>query len=600
MKYNELSRLKDLLADSEKYRQYLYSDSDWQRFEDYWMVKYPSNDDEILAVPTLVSDEMRLMNSIFGGEPYIEFTSDDVRDWAKMKIITAKINHLKNQVGLMVELEDAVQDAGTLGTGFILDGFGSQYGVDYNVPIIGYDSTRLDRRGRRIEYHDNISDNLPFSLRHHPSNIYVPPGTVNTRSAYGFFVQYMRHVDDVRGDEKLIAKHRDKVKPNVIGDYGGDQDKNYYGCMSDMVMLVDWYDLRNQRRITFTKDYPYALKDETDQITCRLNRLPLHTLIFNRNSRFFWGTSDFHLNESLAKEANDIRTMQMKIRHVQIMKAIYDKTMIEGNEDALESFENAAKAIESDDVMAMVGVETGGKGIDQFIKFVTPSQPWDLTQQYDLCKKDMRELLGMGDNQRGQLSTGRHTRYEAALAESHHDRSLSSRRRAIQQLITDVAYNWSQLIYDFCTEPEKCRTTDAYGNTVIVDFCGADLRGDYKINVNIEAMRMRNQEERVQEANMVLSQLAPLAQSGKINIDSLIRQWMTRVAEGWDIEAIMPGGAMSQAGPSMSFDQYQQRMMQQMNQMPPMPQGISSAMAMGRNPMAPRPITPPQPGGGRP
>jgi hypothetical protein len=202
------------------------------------------------------------------------------------------------------------------------------------------------------------------------------------------------------------------------------------------------------------------------------------------------------------------------------------------------------------------------------LAFVQPGQAYDFVTQLEIAKKEIETYgLGIGDNQRGLMSSGRHTKYETQVAEGYYDQAMWPRRRVIQKAILDVLYNWSKMIFDFWLEPRQVRTYDAAGRAVTVEFKGADLRGDYKFTVSLDSMRSKGHAERIEEANMMLYQSMPFTQMGIINPEGLYRQWATRMDSDWDIEALLPQ-AQPQAGGPVPFEQYQQQFMQQASQQP--------------------------------
>ena len=581
MRVQQLNKLKELRKQAEQFRINQISDREIDEYEELWEGEYDVTG-SMLPVPTLVSDAQRQLAGLVGGEPRIEITTKVPEKVAGARVNTEKQNHLIRQLRLMDQIADAAQDAVTIGTGFLLDGFGSQYGIHYNVSEQGFDHTRKDEAGERIEYHDDIYDNLPWTLRIHLTNVLVPANTVRIADATGMFIRYIRHIDDVRADEKLIKKHRMKVSPDAC--FSNADRQNDSDLDEDYVVLWDYYDLKTNHRTTFNENYSYALQDEVDELLIRLDRLPLHVIIFNKNSRKFYGSPDFRLLMPLAEEINDIRTMQMRLRHLEIVKGFYDKRMLEGMDD-MEAYEKAIENMTSDETMALIGINGDPKA---FINSWAPSQPYDLVPQIQLAKDEIEQFgLGIGKTQKGLMAEGRHTAFETKVTEGHHDRSMAPRRKVIANVITDIIINWSKLLFDFQIEPDIAKTHDAAGRPVTVQYTGQDIRGDYDYKISLESMRTKSQEERVEEANMILGQAQPFVEMGIINPMSLVTQWLSRIGSDWDTDSLMMQQSPPQA-PPMPFDQFQQGFMQQQQQAPQ--QGMPMMMPQG----------PPMPQQGRP
>jgi len=315
-------------------------------------------------------------------------------------------------------------------------------------------------------------------------------------------------------------------------DYGGSLIDSNLDAAEEYLQLWDFYDLRNSHRVTFAEDYPNALYDDVDEILIRLDRLPIHPIIFNNNPRYCYGTSDFHLQEAEADEVNDIRSMTKILRQRQIPKILYDlnKLASRGDTDAKANLE----ALMSDIMLAMVGVDGNP---NEMIKEFIPHQMPDFGIQLQTAKSEIEQFgsVAMGANQQGTLSSGRHTKYEAQLAQSHHEGSVMPRKIVVRDALIDAMYNWAQMIYDFWTEPQIVQTFDAAGNSVQVEFRGGDLKGDYRFNVNIESMLM----------------------NGVVNPHSLYRQYLSRLNSDWDIESLLMQPMQQQQ--QMPFDQFSQQ-----------------------------------------
>lgn len=587
MRINDLMKLKTVLRDAEAYRNSYYTRQDWAEYEELWEGNYnldklpDGTDNPTLTVPVLVSDAQRQMASILGNKPRLEVFTNDPEQYAAARVLGAKLTHLMGELDLMGQVREAVQDSVTCGTGFLMTGFGSQYGTHPDTVIDGFDRSRVDANGRRIEYQENLADNMPWTLRAHPAEILIPPGVMRMDSSYGYFHIYQRPVDAVHEDDKLFSKHRHKLEPDSAYDTltktsnrrTGDSAFGAIGregdtSETDLCTLVDWMDYRTNHRITFSPYYSYALRDEVDELLIRLDRLPLETIIFTQPSRGFWGTSDFKMQMPVANEYNDIRTQQAKHRQAQILKALIDRGFFE-DEDA-QGVEAAIEKLSNDQVAAFL---VGQGNPHDAIAFVTPGQPYDFLSQGDQCLRDIREFgAGIGPLQKGQMSPGRHTKYETQSAEGYHDQSMFPRREVVGKAIVHILQNWAKLMFDFWTEPQLCRTYNAAGDPVTVEFKGADLRGDYRFQLSLDSMRSKGQSERVEEANMILSQLQPFTQpdaSGKptVNARNLVKQYMSRLDSDWDVENLLEGQEEQQK-PPQQFGQFAQQFQQQQQDQP--------------------------------
>lgn len=561
MKPSEFKQLIEYQYDAEQYRDQTYTASQMTEYENYWENKYPGDNDDVLTVPTLVSDAQRQKASLVGGEPAVIIEAVNPVDTPRARVLEQQLNHMLVQLKFMDQLADAVQDTITLGTGILIDGFGSQFGTAKETTYEEYDRSGRDKDENLIEYNSNIYDNLPWTMRVHPSDFLVPPGVTRIEDCPGVWIRHVRHIDDVKNDEKLMKKHRTKITPDtMVGATGANPPKSLdqSRTIGQYVLLYNYYDFGKGKRITYNPNYGFPLADEVDEIMLRIERLPGHSIIFNKNSRKFWGTSDFDLMSSISMEINDARTMQMLLRRLQVVKGFYNKEMVEAGDDP--GMENdVLKKMMSEKVMALIGVNGNPA---EFFQAVSPQQPYDIIPQINLAKDELEQFgLAVGKLQKGQLSGGRHTKYETQAAEAHHERSMAPRSMEIRNVILDVMRNWSELIFDFWIEPRVVQTYDAAGFPVTVQFKGEDLRGNYNFKMSLDSLRTKSQDERIEEANLILAQASkftqPLVpgQPAPIDPNALIRQYLSRIGSDWDIESILSGGRPPVTQP-VPFEQF--------------------------------------------
>ena len=580
-KSKELEKIKERLLQAISYRQYLYKDKDWENFEQYWMGNYPVHQNieaMSIRIPILVADAQRQKAELLGREPMIEVEATDPEDVPSARIHQIILNKIFKDSHVFEQTLDAIQDSLTLGTGFMMDGYGSQYGTYSETAIIGFDSS-MQGKSERIEYDDYLSEDAPWSMRVHPMDIYLPVGTVRLNQAYGYFQRYSRHIDEVRQDTKLNA-NRMKIRPNMKVDYMGPAhaksiqrpeflDKEY-------VILWDWMDLRTNMRTTFSFDSPHVLYQGVDEILIRLNRLNIHDIVFNRNSRYFWGTSTFDFLEPMQKEINLKRTYQMVMRRLEIPKMILNLDALDETDLDADMLNEAMTDLESDSFLAFIK-QRGDPS--KFMYQITPRSIDPNDSDVSTIKNDMREFMGMGQPQRGQVAQGRHTKHEVALADQYYDKSLNPQRRVLQNMFIQMAENWSELIFDFWTKPMLVRTLDAAGRPVVVRYRGEQLRGNYRYRVMLDSMQDRGRSRKLEEARMLWQLGLPMSQAGIIDPANLFRQVSAITDFGWDVESLLTRAAEPQQAPK-EFERFQKEFyvkQQDREQQPNLLAGISPA-----------------------
>lgn len=571
MRKNELRQLQTLLHDSQQYRESIYSEGRWTQLESYWsnrpehIVPDGIEPQDMLMVPMLVGDGQRQVAQIIGGEPSVNIEAILPKHVPGARVMTSQLNQLIRDIDMAGELSMATQDAVTLGTGFMMGGFGSQYGPSKETSTLGFDDSgvKVDKRSAKetkLEYHDNIKDDMPWALRVHPSNILVPPYTVDLPSAYGFFHRYMRHVDDVKSDDKYSRRYRDSVTPNIGSSSMGNVSE-YDSIINDMVVMWDWRSLKDCRKVTFTEDLDHALYDDDDEIILRIDRLPLYPIVFNHKPRAFWGTADFDFQEALQRELNGIRSQMHQNRVSEIPKIFVDVSKIYRS-DQKAAVEDTLAELQSMAAMGIIPVEGDPKDVaSQF----SPHQVSDLLVQADAAKRDNREFVGMGSNQRGEVSSSRNTAREVMLADTRHQQSLDPRRRIVANVIRNWTMDASKLIWEFWKEEVPVQTYDAKGDLVTVMYKGSDLAGDYRYRVSLDSLTSKTRQQSRAESTEIFQILLPMAvPGGPLNVISLIRQWLSRLDTNWDIDNLI---AQTPPPQPMGFEQFSQGFNEQ--QQPP-------------------------------
>lgn len=583
----DLEKIKKRLRQAMAYREFLYKDSDWRKFEEYWMGGYPihENQDALsIMIPLLVADAQRQKAELLGREPLIEVEATSPEDVPSARINQVIMNKIFRDSHVFEQTLDAIQDCQTLGTGFMMDGFGSQFGTYSETAITGFDSS-MQGKAERIEYDDYLSEDSPWSMRVHPMDIYLPVGTVRLNQAYGYFQRYSRHIDEVRQDEKLNS-NRMKIRPNMKVDYmPPDMERSMQRpefLDEEYVILWDWMDLRTNMRTTFSFDSPYVLYEGVDEILIRLNRLNIHDIIFTRNSRYFWGTSSFDFLEPMQREINLKRTYQMVMRRIEISKLVINVDQLDETDLDADGLNEALTDLESDTFMAMIKQHGDPR---TFMQQFTPRTIDPNDTDVGTIKNDMREFMGMGQPQRGQVAQGRHTKHEVALADQYYDKSLNPQRRVLQNMFARMAENWSELIFDFWQKPMLVRTLDAAGRPVVVKYRGEQLRGNYRYKVMLDSMQDRGRNRKVEEAMMLWKFGMPLVQGGIVDPANLFRQVSAITDFGWDVEPLLVRAMEPQKQEPKEFEQYRQEFyvkQQDREQQPNLLAGINNPTGGGQ------------------
>ena len=545
------------------FRQRFYKDSDWLRFEKYFQnihqvdgkdydPKADPTERSMVIVNLIATIGRMLVNQVYYRNPHIFVRPQRAEHAAGAVILQNIINAIIRKVGVKHEMRMAIQDAYTLGTAIIKEGYDSEFGLSTDVqnaaePLEASDTSE-GKKGERIEYRTNIFPGFPWAIRVHPADFVVPYDTRELASARWACHAYTRALEDVKADPKFSSAGLEadtelakRLSQGSLTEGTPGTDTTGAGSeLPEIVRLYEIHDLRKKRVRVFAYNHKKWLRDDPNILIEELGRLPFQALIFNPQSRYFWGISDVHTIEQQQWELNDIRTQDAKQRRISIMKFLYDAELID--EDELEKL-----------VSEQVGAGVKCKGNPrEAVAFVQPHQGPDMMTAAKTVQEDIRAQVGFSRIQMGEQLSGRRTAKEVGDIGAAFDVGISAKRDRVNDILINTARDMAELVFAFWRVPRiATRVPRTDGSLRDVLFTGPELRGEYDFVIGAEDSAPVNRAERKRELMELLGALKGIEGA---DIKGLLGQMLPNLYEGLDSGALF-AGAGAEPQPFSQFAQ---------------------------------------------
>lgn len=399
------------------------------------------------------------------------------------KVVEAVDNYLINELDLKTEIKFANLQAYLTGIGPIKVGFDSQYGyipaqaVEANMGT----ATQLGQKtGERIEYHSNIKPGMPWALATLPDGIITPYGIRDHRNFPWISEAFVRPLADVRQDQKY-NDNKKKLKGGFIPEFMTKDFKPLGSTIDNSAqaycLLYEIRDLAAGKLIVLCEDY--TLLEVKDEL--QIEGLPWEFLIFNPDPEHFWPLSDVKHIIPQQKELNDIRIQQDRSRRFSLLKFLYKKGAIQKEHlDALlsDDLEDIGAGIEIDDDYVQSAIHLLKAG----------DLTSDLTGHSREIMQDIRETLGYGANQLGEMSPYHNkTAAEATIAEKGSEVRSDERRDATADIISNIVRRWNQYIFSLWTTERVVEIAGPQGTAGWISYTGEQLKGEYALRVDPES-----------------------------------------------------------------------------------------------------------------
>lgn len=502
------------------------------------------------SVALIFSILRSMLPQIYFTNPQVVVTNEVPGYYLQSKIVQKIDNKMIRTTKLKKTLKELILEAGLCGTVPLLTGFDTEYGYDPRFkesvtdPDTGEDvqigGTLLqfdEKTGDKLEYNEMIRPGKPWADKIKPEFFLVPYGYSRLHKVPWVMRMYVRHLDDVRKDPRLVGAK--DIKANAMTTFDWMKEKQLYQKMpkqnyGDFVFLWEIRDLKTGRLMIMQEGNKKFLYNEKDELQKFGN--PYMELTFNYDDEYYWGIPDSKYLEDQQLAVNETRTIQMETRRASKLRFIYDENIMS-----------------EDEILKLLTEDTGcavkaSGDVDKGVKVFQPYVPADLNIDVDAIRKDARESVGLGRNQLGEFEGGRKTATESNIVNMASQIRVSERKDMLADLLVDIVEKYNQYMFSQYNVKQVEDIVGPNGKRYWVEFTLEQIKSKYNFRVDPESGVPVSSETRKEEAIMVAqfihnSPLIQMAvQSGKeppYNLEALDRFVLSQF-ESVPLDEIMP------------------------------------------------------------
>lgn len=489
-----------------------------KRWKEHEALFYNTHDSAIHEGPNLIYS---IGDSVLSGltQPYPYIEVEPLRPQFAPGAMTLQgvDNALLGEMRLQEEVEQMVLHAYLWGTGFLKIGYDSEWGwssENEEALSSGFSLSQFSQQGRRLEYNQAVTPGMPWVRAVLPMDIVMPWGTQRLSEAEWIAHRVIRHVEDVRKDQKY-SKTR-YLKPNMSMEdislsYSNkvSTHRRITGSTSRESRSVEWvemweiHDRRTQRVYVVVPGHEQMIRNDEDLM--QVNGLPFVDLSFTPRSRSVWTTSDAEYLFQAQNELSDIAVQRTKMRRLNVVKLLAQGEAFE---------ESELNRLLSADVGAFAKVSGSVDDIRKAVLPINanPAGGTALNQEAEAVRRDARELLGNSRNQLGEFEGGRRTAEEVATVRQAVDQRFKRRDTQIRRVYKDVFSKINPILFEHWKQPQVAKVLGPDGFEQWTRFTGDQLRGRYSYTV-----ALIDPEERARKTQFGLAMFAQLAAHPMVN-----------------------------------------------------------------------------------
>ena len=494
---------------------------------------------------------------IYFTNPQVVVTNEVPGYYLQSKIVQKIDNKMIRKTKLKQTLKELILDAGLCGTVPLLTGFDTEYGYDprFKQTItneetgedieIGGTLLQFDEKtGDRLEYNEMFKPGMPWADKIRPEFFMIPYGYDRLHKVPWEMRMYVRHLDDVKKDPRLV--NNKDIKANAITTFDWMKEKKLHQMMpkqnyGDFVFLWEIRDLKTGRLMIIQEGNKKFLYNEKDELQKFGN--PYMELTFNPDPLYFWGIPDAKYLEDQQLAMNEVRTIQMETRRASLLRFIYDQNIMT-DEAEIEKLltEDVACAIKADG------------DVDKGVKIFQPYVPPDFDMNVEAIRKDAREISGLSRNQVGEFEGGRRTATESQIVNMASQIRINERKDMVADLLVDIVEKYNQYMFSQYKVQQVEDIIGPDGVRYWVNFTYEQIKSKYAFRVDPESGMPISSETRkadaiavaqyIQNSPLVAMAMQPPAPGQKpppmpYNLEALDRFVLSQF-EGVPLEEIMP------------------------------------------------------------
>lgn len=518
----------------------------WGTYRDYGrgiFTKYDGTTGGILPYNVTYAMGRTLVPNIYFRNPYVTTSSRYKPGLAlQAKLLEAVDNWLLQELDVKSVFKTAVQDCFYTNRGVIKVGYDSLSGaID-----TGRSSNAIlgevlkspfgvgKKKGEKVEYNVNVKPGMPWAVRVQPDFFIVPFGVRTLDECPWVDHVVLRLTKDVKDDpmyqntSDLQGTHVEYLRKKYP------HNKFYEDLMKD-VDICEIHEVRDFKKgeiKAFVPGHDKWIRPPT-QDKLQYEGLPFVDFTFNEDTEFYWGASDVQIIEPQQLEVNEARTQAMYHRRVALIKFLIEKGRIDPDEVDKMLSENVGPA-----------VFVKGSPADS-VAMLQPHMPQDINQWTEIIRGDVRELLGHGKQQMGELPQGRRTAKEVETVQRAHDIRMDERRDIVAGALQKTVRKFNQIVFDRWDQKQVAQVVGVDGAKYWVEYSKQDIAGEYDIKIDVESMTPMTKQQKKRD---ILQVIQAVGKNPRANIDVLMRMLMKEY-EWMDAMAVLPEAEETQQQP---------------------------------------------------
>lgn len=516
----------------------------WQRIDEYYQNTYmDSTKPSFNLIYTIGSS---LIPALIYQSPHIVNTArrPEFIFWARF------FDGIDNWLVTEMEVQEVFEDA--VLTAYLRNTVGIQLGYDFDIEFTEEDA---EEEFKRVvgTLDRSRKTNQPWLDLIDPINLVLAPGTKNMRNCPWFakhIVLPTRILEKIKGLKNVEATHiPDEITKSGDGDWYESQ-KSLQGFTS----FWEIHDAESRQFGWLTSDGKWMMPLREDPL--QIDGLPLEVISFNKNRRSLFGTPDPLYVESQQLEGDETRYIGMLQRRSAVIKGFIDSELLD---------EDKIRSLLSKNPLTLIPVDLSGteKKLSEALHLVQPHVQTEFADYEVKLLNDAQLILGIGNNQIGQFSKGRHTKFEAQVVEDRSILRLGRRRQQIADTIGKLYGRINQLIAKHWKAKHIAPVIGIEGaihwvSAYPVEF--KNIRAQLVTRVDVESLAPVSQERRKAEMVEVMGIVAQFAGQG-LNVIPIVQAFLSKFP--WlELERVLPqANNQADALALSAFQEQQQQLM---------------------------------------
>lgn len=357
-----------------------------------------------------------------------------------------------------------------------------------------------------------IKEDRPFVERVSPFDIFVDPEATCMDDVRWICQRLYRPLEDVRRDQRYKKSVRDKIEADSGVDRNVDFQRSWFKRQSheaenQRCTIYEWYDVHANTMS--------VCAEGSDDFLIDPHPIPFsfgHPFVMLRNydvPDFFYPMGDLEAIEPLVQELNKTRSVTMKVREKFVPKTLFRARAFDAiGREALEGrqFNRWVPVAEENTPMA-----------DLVAPIPQVPTPPELFSHSEIVEKDIGDVSGISEYQRGQVPETRRTATEAAIISDSVNARAADKLAQIEGGIAQVARHVVALLQEFTTQVQVANVVGPDGAIFWVPYDAEDVKGEYDFSVEAGSTQPMNETVRRQTATAMMQTMAPFIDMGVVN-----------------------------------------------------------------------------------